>query len=69
MIVVRFRSESDMKDTLKKLKRMHRFTKELINCFEEKLEDDDFDDEAYRDDDDDKEYHTEKYSRRYRRNM
>ena len=69
MIVVRFRSESDMKDTLKKLKRMHRFTKELINCFEEKLEDDDFDDEEYRDDDDDKEYQTEKYSRRYRRNM
>lgn len=68
MIVVRFRSESDMKDTLKKLKRMHRFTKELINCFEEKLEDDDFDDEEYRDDDD-KEYHAEKYSRRYRRNM
>ena len=76
MVVVRLRSESEMKDTLKKLKKMHKFTKELIECFEDKLEDDD--DEEYRYDDDDYEYEMEKNhrggnmsgrTRRYRRSM
>lgn len=76
MVVVRLRSESEMKDTLKKLKKMHKFTKELIECFEDKLEDDD--DEEYRYDDDDYEYDMEKHhrggsmsgrARRYRRSM
>ena len=53
MVVVRFRSSSDAKDTLKKLKKMHKFTKELIECFEDKIEDDDEDeDEDYRYEDD-----------------
>ena len=73
MVIVRFRSESEMKDTLKKLKKMHKFTKELIECFEDKLDDDD--DEDYRYDDDD--YEMEKRhkgemihnTRRYRRGM
>ena len=47
MLIVKFRSDSDAKDTIKKLKKMHKFTKELIECFEEKMEDDD---EDYRDD-------------------
>lgn len=51
-MVIKFRSGSDAKDTIKKLKKMHKFTKELIECFEEKLEDDDDYDEDYRDDED-----------------
>ena len=81
MVVVRLRSESEMKDTLKKLKKMHKFTKELIECFEDKLEDDDedyrYDDE---DDEDEYEYEVKKHhrsgsggmtgrTRRYRRSM
>lgn len=56
MLVVRFRSESEVKDTIKKLKKMHKFTKDLIECFEEKLEDDEDDDEDYR-------YDEEEYER------
>ena len=73
MMIVRFRSESDGKDTLKKLKKMHKFTKELIECFEDKMEDDDDDDdEKYRYDD---EFEREQHERmrgtrgRYRRSM
>ena len=51
MVLIRFRTNSDAKDTLKKLKKMHKFTKELIECFEEKMEDDD-EDEDYRYDED-----------------
>lgn len=72
-MIIRFRGASDAKETLKKLKKMHKFTKELIECFEEKVEDDD-EDEDYRYDDD--EYEMEKHyrggmggSRRYRRSM
>ena len=71
MVLVRFRSTSDAKDTLKKLKKMHKFTKELIECFEEKIEDDD--DEDYRYDDDDYDHHEMMENRRgrsrYRRSM
>lgn len=56
MVLVRFRSSSEAKDTLKKLKKMHKFTKELIECFEEKIEDDD-DDEDYRYDDEEYDRH------------
>ena len=78
MVVVKLRGESEMKDTLKKLKKMHKFTKELIECFEDKLEDDD---EDYRyDDEDEYEYEVKKHhrsgsggmtgrTRRYRRSM
>lgn len=57
MMIVKFR-DSESKDTLKKLKKMHKFTKELIECFEDKMheEDDDYDEDfrggSYRDDDD-----------------
>ena len=71
MMIVRFRSESDAKDTIKKLKKMHKFTKELIECFEDKMDGDD--DEYYRDDYDyDDEMHEPMrgYRRgRYRRGM
>lgn len=75
MVIVRFRSSSEVKDTLKKLKKMHKFTKELIECFEEKIEEDD-DDEDYRYDEDEMEHHEMMenrrgggMSRRYRRSM
>jgi hypothetical protein len=73
MMVVRFRSESEAKDTLKKLKKMKSFVKEMIECFEDKIEDDD--DEDYRCDDEDDEYepmskHEVRHRRgRYRRGM
>ena len=52
MVMIRFRSASDAKEMVRKLKKMHRFTKELIECFEDKVEDDDDDDdESYRYDD------------------
>lgn len=47
MMIVKFRG-SEGKDTLKKLKKMHKFTKELIECFEDKMEDDDDYDEDFR---------------------
>lgn len=47
MMVVKFRA-SESKETLKKLKKMHKFTKELIECFEDKMEDDDELDEDFR---------------------
>lgn len=74
MVLVRFRSNSDAKDTLKKLKKMHKFTKELIECFEEKIEDDDDEDYRYDDEYDEEEIHHRRGgsvggSRRYRRGM
>ena len=77
MVIVRLRSVSDAKDTLKKLKKMHKFTKELIECFEEKIEDDD-EDEDYRYNDEEYERHETLENRhgggnyrsgRYRRGM
>ena len=66
MMVVKFRS-SESKDTLKKLKKMHKFTKELIECFEDKMHDEDDDyDEDYREDEDWREEDT-RMNRRYRR--
>lgn len=53
MMIVKFRA-SESKDTLKKLKKMHKFTKELIECFEDKMheeEDDDYE-EDFREDED-----------------
>lgn len=47
MMIVKFRA-SESKETLKKLKKMHKFTKELIECFEDKMEDDDEYDEDFR---------------------
>ena len=67
MMIVKFRA-SESKDTLKKLKKMHKFTKELIECFEDKMhdeEDDDYD-EDFREDED---WHEEdpRMRSRYRR--
>ena len=74
MIILRMRSESDAKDTLKKLKKMHKFTKELIDCLEDKMEDAEDDDDDYRYDDEYEDEHHEHMrrggaSRRYRRGM
>ena len=69
MMIVRFRSESEAKDTLKKLKKMKMFVKDMIECFEEKIEDEEDDednDEDYRYDEDEYE-HMNKRGGRYRR--
>lgn len=76
MVIFRFRKESEAKDLLKKLKKMHRFTKELVECVEDKIEEDEEDDdedEKYRYDEDE---HMDRMNhrgagsyRRYRRGM
>lgn len=48
MVIVRFRSHSEAKDMLKKVKKMYKFSKELMECLEDKYEN-----EMYEDDDDD----------------
>lgn len=51
MMILRFRTDSDASELLKKLKKMHKFTKELMECVEEKYDEDYDDDEDYRYDD------------------
>lgn len=66
MMIIKFRS-SEGRDTLKKLKKMHKISKEIIECFEDKMHDEDDDyDEDYRDDED---WHDEdpRMTKRYRR--
>ena len=59
MVVIRFRSNEEHEHMLKKLKRMNKFTDELIDCFEDKVEDDD---ESYRyNEDDEDEWDKPKY--------
>lgn len=68
MIVIRSRSNSETKELMKKLKRMHKFVKELMECVETEYEDDEFDDdEDYREN----ETMSERRGmiRRYRRGM
>lgn len=48
MVIVRFRSHSEAKDMLKKVKQMYKFSKELMECLEDKYES-----EMYEDEDDD----------------
>jgi hypothetical protein len=48
MVIVRFRSHSEAKDMLKKVKQMYKFSKELMECLEDKYES-----EMYEDDEDD----------------
>jgi len=76
MVILRFRSESETKDMLKKVKKMYKFAKELKDCLEEKVEYDD--DEDYRYDDEDEDEHREMMEnrrsnggsyRRYRKSM
>ena len=69
MVVIRSRNNSETKEFMRKLKKMHKFTKELIDCVESEYEDDEFDD----DDDDYQENETMSERRgtirRYRRRM
>ncbi len=68
MVVIRSRSNSETKELMKKLKRMHKFVKELMECVETEYEDDEFDDdEDYREN----ETMSERRGmiRRYRRGM
>lgn len=47
MIVIRTRSTSDGKEILRKLKKMYKFTKELLECAEECYDEDyEYDDEV-----------------------
>lgn len=69
MVVIRSRNNSETKEFMRKLKKMHKFTKELIDCVESEYEDDEFDD-------DDEDYHENETMserrgviRRYRRRM
>lgn len=45
MVVIRSRNNSETKEFMRKLKKMHKFTKELIDCVESEYEDDEFDDD------------------------
>lgn len=68
MIVIRSRNNSETKELMRKLKRMHKFVKELMECVETEYEDDEFDDdEDYREN----ETMSERRGmvRRYRRGM
>ena len=69
MFVIRSRNNSETKEFMRKLKKMHKFTKELIDCVESEYEDDEFDD----DDEDYNENETMSERRgvirRYRRRM
>lgn len=75
MVILRFRTAEDKKEMLKKIKKMYKFSKELLECFEDKYDDDydDDDDEEYRHDDyEDREHYARGGSsggRRYRRSM
>ena len=42
MIMVKFRSEEDHKDLLKKVKKMKEYAEMLEDCLEEAMEDDDY---------------------------
>lgn len=52
MVVLRLRGTSDSEEVLRKLKKMHKFTKELIECIDEDYDDEEDDDDnedfAYR---------------------
>lgn len=68
MVVIRTRNNSETKELMKKLKRMHKFVKELMECVETEYEDDELDDdEDYREN----ETMSERRGmiRRYRRGM
>lgn len=54
MVIVRFRSHSEAKDMLKKVKKMYKFSKELMECLEDKYEN-----EMYEDDEDDDDVESE----------
>lgn len=68
MVVIRSRNNSETKEFIRKLKKMHKFTKELIDCIETEYEDDEFDDD---DDYHENETMSERRGtiRRYRRGM
>lgn len=68
MFVIRSRNNSETKEFMRNLKKMHKFTKELIDCIETEYEDDEFDDD---DDYHEKETMSERRGmiRRYRRGM
>lgn len=75
MVILRFRTSSEAKDMLKKVNKMYKFSKELKECLEDKIEEevDDDDDYRYEDEDERHERMSERGSSyrggRYRRGM
>ena len=73
MMVIKFRSTSEAKDMLKKAKKMYKFSKEFVDCLEDKIEDEYDDEEEYRYEDDDRmermSNRSDSYRSRYRRSM
>ena len=68
MMMIKFRNDEG-KDLIKKLKKMHKFTKELIECVEDKYEDDEEEDYRYDDEYDEGMNHRNASRTRYRRSM
>lgn len=76
-MIVKFRSHSEAKDMLKKMKKLERYFKELIECIEEHHGEEDDDDEDYRYDEEERlererdrdRSRSASYRSRYRRGM
>ena len=73
MIIFRTRNSSESKELLKKVKHMHKLTKELIECMEDNMEEIEDDADFRLSDDYDDDFHHNfrggRVSRRYRRSM
>ncbi len=68
MMIVKFRSGTELKEMLHKVKKMEKFTKELRKCLEDKAEEDE-DDEDYRYEEDDDDIMEHRRAMRNRRRM
>ena len=72
MIILRMRNESEHEELLRKLKKMHKFTKDLLEKVEEccEMEEDDYEEDYCEDEPRDKMMYRGSYRRgRYRRSM
>lgn len=73
MMIIKFRSGDEAKDMLKKAKKMYKYSKEFMDCLEDKMNEEYDDDEDYRYEDDDRmermNNRSDSYRSRYRRSM
>lgn len=67
MIVIRFKSSSEAKDLLKKVKRMSKYSEELEDILEECVDDEDEDADFREEDDDEPSTSHRRGRRRYRK--
>lgn len=51
MVILRFKTSSDKKELLKKIKKMYKFTKDLKECIEDELDEMEDEDVDYREED------------------